>query len=177
MDTFELRWRRRLLRVPWTARRSNQSQAWIFIGRTDAETLAPILWPPDVKGELPRKDSDAGKDWGQEMKGVTEAEMVGWHHRLKLGMLLIHGVAKSWTWLSDWMATDVRKYKNWVHRVSSWKYLTIWRPVLPVFPGAPRFCSPLWIPFKGCWKSAAAVAHNLIFVEADGKCQSVADVA
>ena len=55
---------------------------WIFIGGTDAEAEAPILWPPDVKSRLIRKDPDAGKDWRQEEKGTTEDEMVGWHHRL-----------------------------------------------------------------------------------------------
>ena len=58
------------------------SQSWIFIGRTDAEAEAPILWPPDAKNWLIWKDPDAGKDWGQEEKGTTEDEMVGWHHRL-----------------------------------------------------------------------------------------------
>ena len=57
-------------------------QSWIFIGRTDAEAETPTLWPPDVKNWLPGKDLDAGKDWRQEEKGMTEAEMVGWHHRL-----------------------------------------------------------------------------------------------
>jgi len=57
-------------------------QSWIFIGRTDAEAETPILWPPDVKSWLTGKDPDAGKDWGQEEKGTTEDEMVGWHHRL-----------------------------------------------------------------------------------------------
>ena len=57
------------------------NQSWIFFGRTDAETQAPILWPPDVKNWLMRKDLDAGKDWGQE-EGATEDEMVGWHHWL-----------------------------------------------------------------------------------------------
>ena len=55
---------------------------WIFIGRTDAEAKTPILWPPDVKSWLIWKDPDAGKDWGQEEKGMTEDEMVRWHHRL-----------------------------------------------------------------------------------------------
>ena len=59
-----------------------RNQPWIFIGRTDANTEAPILWPPDVKGWLVREDPDAGKDWRQEEKGTTEDEMVGWHHRL-----------------------------------------------------------------------------------------------
>ena len=56
------------------------NQYWIFIGRTDAETEATILWPPDVKSWLIWKDPDAGKDWKQEEKGTTEDEMVGWHH-------------------------------------------------------------------------------------------------
>ena len=58
------------------------NQPWIFIGRTDVETEAPILWPPDVKSLLIRKDPDAGKDWRQEEKRVTEDEMVGWNTRL-----------------------------------------------------------------------------------------------
>ena len=58
------------------------SQSWIFTGRTDAEAEAPILWSLDVKSRLTRKDPDAGKDWGQEEKGMTEDEMVGWHHWL-----------------------------------------------------------------------------------------------
>ena len=57
-------------------------QSWVFIGRTDVEAEIPILWPPDVKSWLILKDHDAGKDWGQEEKGMTEDEMVGWHHRL-----------------------------------------------------------------------------------------------
>ena len=64
IDPFELWCWRRLLRVPWTARRSNQS--WIFIGRIDADAETPILWPPDVKNLLIGKDPDAGKDWRQE---------------------------------------------------------------------------------------------------------------
>ena len=57
------------------------NQPWIFMGRTDAEAEALMLWPPDVKSRLIGKDLDAGKDWGQE-KGVIEDEMVGWHHQL-----------------------------------------------------------------------------------------------
>ena len=58
------------------------SQSWIFIGRTDTEAETPILWPPDAKNWLIGKEPDAGKDWRQEEKEVTEDEMVGWHHRL-----------------------------------------------------------------------------------------------
>ena len=57
-------------------------QSWEFIGRIDVEAETPILWPPEAKSWLIRKDSDAGRYWGQEEKGTTEDEMAGWHHRL-----------------------------------------------------------------------------------------------
>ena len=81
IDAFELWWWRRLLRVPWIARRSNQSilkeTTQVFIGRTNVEAEAPILWPLDIESQLIGKDPGAGKDWGQKEKGVTEDEMVG----------------------------------------------------------------------------------------------------
>ena len=58
------------------------NQPWIFIGKTDTEAEVPVLWPPDAKSWLIGKDPDAGKDWEQEEKGVTEDQMVGWHHQL-----------------------------------------------------------------------------------------------
>ena len=58
------------------------NQSWIFVGRTDAEAEALVLWPPDAKSWLIEKDPDAGKDWRQKEKGVIEDEMVGWHHWL-----------------------------------------------------------------------------------------------
>ena len=58
------------------------NQSWIFIGRTDAEAETPILWPPDSKNWLVRKDPEAGKDWRQEEKGMIEDEMAGWYHQL-----------------------------------------------------------------------------------------------
>ena len=57
-------------------------QSWMFIGRTDVEAETPILWPPHVKSWLIGKDPDAGRDWGQEVKGTTQDEMAGWHHQL-----------------------------------------------------------------------------------------------
>ena len=57
-------------------------QSWVFFGKTDAEAEAPIVWLPDAKSQLIGKDPNAGKDCGQEEKGVTENEMIGWHHRL-----------------------------------------------------------------------------------------------
>ena len=85
IDAFELWCWRRLLRVPWTARRSSQLilkeiSPRTFIERTDTEV--PILWPPGAKSQLIRKDPDAGKDWRQEEKGMKEDEMAGWHHWL-----------------------------------------------------------------------------------------------
>ena len=95
IDAFELWCWRRLLRVPWTARRSNQSilkeiqavhsegdQPWDFFERNDAKAETPALSPPHAKSWLIGKDSDAGGDWGQEEKGTTEDEMAGWHHWL-----------------------------------------------------------------------------------------------
>ena len=88
IDAFELWCERRLLRVPWTARRSNQSilkeisqSSRKSVGRTDSKAKTQILWPPDVKNWLIWKNPDAGKDWRWE-KGTTEDELVGWHHWL-----------------------------------------------------------------------------------------------
>ena len=58
------------------------NQSWIFIGRTDAEAETPILWPSDLKNQLIWKDPDAGKDWRQEERAMTEDEIVGWHHQI-----------------------------------------------------------------------------------------------
>ena len=103
------------------------NQPWIFFGRTDAEAEAPVLWPPDAKSRLMEKDPDAGKDWGQEEKGTTEDEMVGWHHRLnghefeqasgdsedrEAWHAVIHGVTKSQTWLSNWTDSLEKWYKS-----------------------------------------------------------------
>ena len=60
----------------------NENQPWVFIGKIDVETEAPIIRPPDVNSRLIGKDLDAGKHWRQEENGATEDEMVGWHHRL-----------------------------------------------------------------------------------------------
>ena len=90
---------------------------WDFFGRNDAKAETPVLWPSHAKSWLIGKDSDGGRDWGQEEKGTTKDEMARWHHRLdrresewtpelvmdrEAWRAAIHGVAKSWTWLSDW---------------------------------------------------------------------------
>ena len=86
IDAFEHWCWRRILRVPWTSKKikpvsPQENQPWIFIGRTDAEAEAPVLWLPDVENQLIGKNPDAGKDWRQE-KWATEGKMVGWHHWL-----------------------------------------------------------------------------------------------
>ena len=103
---------------------SEGDQPWDFFGRNDAKAETPVLWPPHVKSWLIGKDSDAGRDWGQEENGTTEDEMAGWHHGLDgresewtlrdgdgQGDLAcrIHGVANSRTQLSDWTELLERK--------------------------------------------------------------------
>ena len=127
IDAFELWCWRRLL-SPLDCKEiqpahSKGDQPWDFFGRIDATAETPVLWPPQVKSWLFGKDSDAGRDWGQEEKGMTEDEMAGWHHWLdgresewtpvmdrEAWHALIHGVAKSRTQLSDWT-------ENWVSPV------------------------------------------------------------
>ena len=96
------------------------NQSWIFTGISDAEADAPILWAPNAKSPLIWKDSDAEKNWRKEENGATRDEMIGWHHWLSshkfeqtqgdsefetIGPAVVHGVAKSWTWFSDWTTT------------------------------------------------------------------------
>ena len=115
IHAFELWCWRRLLRVPWTARRSNQSILKEISPGCSLEGLMLKLKPPDAKNWLTGKDPDAGKEWRQEEKGMTEGEMVGWYHQLDghefeqapgvgdgQGSLAVHRVANSWTRLSNW---------------------------------------------------------------------------
>ena len=90
------------------------NESWAFIGGTDAEAETPILWPPDGKNWLIGKDPDAGKDRGQEEKGMTEDEMVGWHHRLNGCEWVSSG---SWWWTGKpgilWSMGSQRVGYNW----------------------------------------------------------------
>ena len=87
IDAFELWYLEKTLESPLDCKEIQPvhpkgNQSWKFIGKTEAEAATPILWPPDTKSWLIGKDPDAGRDWGQEEKGTTEAEMAGWQHWL-----------------------------------------------------------------------------------------------
>ena len=94
-------------------------QSWVFIGRTDVEAETPIHWPPDAKSWLIGKDPDAGRDWGQEEKGPTEDEMVGWYHGLnghRFGWTPVVGDAQGGlACCSSWghKESDITEWLNW----------------------------------------------------------------
>ena len=103
IDVFELWCWRRLLWVAFDCKEIQPvhlkgDQPWVFIGRTDVEAETPILWLPDAKNGLIWKDPDAGKDWGQEEKGMTEDEMVAWD----VGMRWIASLTQqTWVWVNS----------------------------------------------------------------------------
>ena len=122
IDAFELWCWRRLLRVPWTARRSNQSTLkeispeysleWL----TEAET--PVLWPPDAKSWLIWKDPDARKDWRWEEEGMTVDEMVGWHHwrdghEFEQALGVGDGQGSLACYSLGWKESDTTEQVNW----------------------------------------------------------------
>ena len=102
-------------------------QSWVFIGRTDAEAETPILWPPHAKSWLIGKDPDTGRDWGQEEKGMTEDEMVGWHHWLDGHEFWVN--SGSWWWTGSpgvlrFTGSQSRtRLSNWTEGLSSYKTL------------------------------------------------------
>ena len=115
---------------------SEGDQPWDFFERNDAKAETPVLWPPPVKSWLIGKDSDAGRDWGQEEKGTTEDEMARWYHRLNghgFGWALelvmdreawravIHGAAKSWTRLSDQTELNWKSLQMVTDAIAPWK--------------------------------------------------------
>ena len=107
------------------------NQPWIFIERTDAEAEAPILWPPDARNWLIGEDPDVGKDWGQEEKGTTEDEMVGWYHWLNgCGFEQPLGDCEgceSLVWCSPWggdecdIVTEQQQHKTPAFSISSFQ--------------------------------------------------------
>ena len=134
------------------------NHSWIFIGRTDAEAEALMLWPPDAKNWLIGKDPDAGKDWRQEEKGKTEDEMVGWHHWLnghefeQLQELVIY--REAWTVLQS--VGSQRVGHDWVTELNSYPQQTgLLSQVSPGFSSNQGLLHP--------WKFFPSYGANLGF--------------
>ena len=115
---------------------TKENQFWIFIGRTDAEVEAPIVWPSDVKNWLIGKDPDAGKDWRQEEKGMTEDEMVEWHHWLN-GHEFEHAPEVgdgqgSLVWCSPQgcKMLDMTEQLNWTSKMPSIQFCDLFKDLL-----------------------------------------------
>ena len=142
IDAFELRCWRRLLSLLDCKEiqpvHSKGDQSWVFIGRTDAEAETPILWPPHAKCWLTGKDPDAGRDWGQEEKEMTEEEMAGLHYRLD-------GCESEWTpgvgdgqgglaCCDSWgrKESDTTEQLNWTEKGLGWE----WGGKVPTFVNA-----------------------------------------
>ena len=125
------------------------NQPWIFIGRNDAEAEAPVLWPGNMKNWLIRKDHDAGKDRRQEEKGMTEDEMVGWHHWLngresselgrwwwtgRPGVLQFMGsqiVRHDWAIEMNWLKCMPIKSEMLANQLILWHSLLLWTSLCP----------------------------------------------
>ena len=130
------------------------NQSWLFIGRTDIEVETPILWPPDAKSWLISKDPDAEKDWGQEEKGMTEDEMVGWHHQLnghEFGWAPGVGVGQGGlVCCNSWghEESDVTERLNWIELIN-----TIHKNIgsLTVHLKLTQYCKSTIFQLKNTW--------------------------
>ena len=107
---------------------SKGDQSWDFFGRNDAKAETPVLWPPHVKSWLIGKDSDAGREWGQEENGTTEDEMAGWHHWLD-GHESEWTPSVSWWWTGRpgvlWFMRLQRVGHNWATELN-WTEYEMW---------------------------------------------------
>ena len=132
---------------------SEGDESWDFFGRNDAKAETPVLWPPHVKSWLIGKDSDAGRDWGQEEKGMAEDEMAGWHHRLDgREFEWTQGVGDGQGGLTccdswGWKELDMIKQLNW----------TEWIEVFPVF--FPRWRLKWFVLLYVFWLACVCVCY------------------
>ena len=101
--------------------------AWDFFGGNDAKVETPVLWPPHVKSQLIGKDSDAGRDWGQEEKGMTEDEMAGWHHWL-------NGRESEWTPGGGDGQGGLACCDSWGHKESDMTERLNWTELKGIYP-------------------------------------------
>ena len=136
IDACELWCWRRLFESPLDCKEIQpvhpKDQPWVFIGRTDAEAETPVLWPPHAKCWLIGKDSDAGRNWGQEEKGMREDEMAGWHHRLEHEFGWISGVGDGQGGLAcydSWgrKELDMTERLDWTELIHSFQILFPYR--------------------------------------------------
>ena len=145
----------------------------MFVGRTDAKPEAPIVWLPDVKSWLIVKHTDAGKDRGQEEKGMTENEMIGWLHLLNGYEFeqtlrdsgqesLVHGVTKSWTQLSHWTTKEQLSKvsvlcQNWTYSLGENKHFIL-KDKMAILPEISRVAG------DKCWLSLPSPLLTLIII-------------
>ena len=177
---------------------SEGDQPWVFFGRNDAKAETPGLWPPHAKSWLIGKDSDAGRDWGQEEKGMTEVEMAGWHHRLdghEFGWIPGAGDVQgglaccdSWgrkesdtTERLDW--TELRRTKNYLMpETNAWFWVTRSPQDSALSPPLPRTL-PVCPHLLLCWNTNnfrecasclawARTRHDSMIFPLDGFCSS-----
>ena len=134
---------------------SKGDQPWNFFGRNDAKAETPVLWPPHAKSWLIGKDSDAGRDWGQEEKGMTEDEMPGWHHWLD-------GRESEWTLGVGDGQGGLACCNSWGRKESdmterlNWTELS-WTELKPILSVASLFCLP-W----GGWSLVVTMAFSAV---------------
>ena len=145
--------------------RSKGNQPWAFKGRTDAEAEAPILWPPDVKIWLIGKDPDAGKDWGQEEKGTTDVEMVGWHHRLD-------GHGFGWTLGVGDGQGGLACCNSWSRKKSDMTEAPSWTELMHIYTEAENYMiyqllfqrrSYRWQAIQVIWKNSTNTLYRTIY--------------
>ena len=140
---------------------SEGDQPWDFFGRHDAKAETPVLWPPHVKRWLIGKDSDAGKDWGQEEKGTTENETAGWHHWLD-------GCESEWTpGVGDGQG-GLACCDSWGHKESDTTEQLNWTEVLSIII---QYLSSCYIPCSEQWGNKINFFLQRVFcwVETKGK--------
>ena len=135
------------------------NQPWLFIGRTDDEAEAPILWPPDMKSQLLGKDPDAGKDWEQEETRETDGEMVGWHHQLsgqEFEQTLGDSERQGSLACSSWGCKELDTTEQLNNKLVHISYPGCGKPAFPYWmtslvKGSGSNISILWVPILGAW--------------------------
>ena len=135
---------------------SKGDESWVFFGRTDAKAETPILWPSHAKSWLTGKDSDAGRDWGQEERRVTEDETAGWHHRL-------NGLEFGWTPGVGDGQRGLACCNSWGRRESDTTEWLNWTELMEYIPRKTisQATKLTHLHFPKVWKLNNTLLHNL----------------